>query len=45
MDYRIESVQFGVDFADPDGNTWVVQERGFTGAASTSFRRRRTDGS
>jgi len=34
-----------IDFADPDGNTWVVQERGFTGAASTSFRRRRTDGS
>jgi predicted enzyme related to lactoylglutathione lyase len=20
-----------IDFADPDGNTWIVQERGFTG--------------
>ena|SRR6266850_3127205 len=28
-----------IDFADPDGNTWVVQERGFTSAASTSVRR------
>ena len=28
------------DFADPDGNTWVVQERGFTSAASSSLRRR-----
>ena len=28
-----------IDFADPDGNTWVVQERGFTSAASTSARR------
>ena len=27
-----------IDFADPDGNTWVVQERGFTRAASTSVR-------
>jgi catechol 2,3-dioxygenase-like lactoylglutathione lyase family enzyme len=29
-----------IDFADPDGNTWVVQERGFTRGASTSVRRR-----
>ena len=29
-----------IDFADPDGNTWVVQERGFTSAGSTSVRRR-----
>ena len=28
-----------IDFADPDGNTWIVQERGFTSAASTSVRR------
>ena len=21
-----------IDFADPDGNTWIVQERGFTRA-------------
>jgi hypothetical protein len=28
-----------IDFADPDGNTWVVQERGFTRTASTTCRR------
>ena len=28
-----------IDFADPDGNTWIVQERGFTREASTSVRR------
>src|SRR5258708_33335544 len=28
-----------IDFADPDGNTWVVQERGFTSAASTGVRK------
>jgi catechol 2,3-dioxygenase-like lactoylglutathione lyase family enzyme len=27
------------DFADPDGNTWIVQERGFTRTASTTGRR------
>ena len=28
-----------IDFADPAGNTWVVQERGFTRAASINDRR------
>jgi hypothetical protein len=28
-----------IDFADPDGNTWIVQERGFTRTASTHGRR------
>jgi hypothetical protein len=28
-----------IDFADPDGNTWIVQERGFTRTASTTCRR------
>src|SRR5262249_39602260 len=28
-----------IDFADPDGNTWIVQERGFTRTASTNRRR------
>lgn len=29
-----------IDFADPDGNTWIVQERGFTRAAPTNGRTR-----
>ena len=28
-----------IGFADPDGNTWIVQERGFTPAASATRRR------
>jgi hypothetical protein len=33
-----------IDFADPDGNTWNVQERGFTRTASTNWRRIQTNG-
>jgi len=33
-----------IDFADPDGNTWILQERGFTRMASTTSRRIRTNG-
>jgi hypothetical protein len=50
MDYHIEVITLPVrdvdlsyasfiDFADPDGNTWIVQERGFTRTASTHGRR------
>jgi hypothetical protein len=27
-----------IDFADPDGNTWIIQERGFTRTASNDRR-------
>jgi hypothetical protein len=42
MDYHIEVINLpvrDVDFADPDGNTWIVQERAFTRTASTNGRR------
>jgi hypothetical protein len=28
-----------IEFADADGNTWIVRERGFTSTASTNCRR------
>ena len=28
-----------INFADPDGNTWILQERGFTRTPSTACRR------